>query len=522
MRFIDNKEKLYKYAVYIILIIGMLIRIVGIADMPNALNCDEASAGYEAFSLLNYGIDRNGNHNPSFLVAWGSGQNALLTYLIIPLIKIFGLKTIAIRLPMAILGCVSLVILYLLLRKISNKKLAIIGLAFFAICPWHIMKSRWGLESNLFPDLILIFAYMLIKGIEDKNKILYYLSFVVAGISAYAYGTSYYFLPVFLIPLLIILIRQKKITIKQAILSIVIVGIVSLPVILYVVINTLNLEQINLPFLTVPKLKVNRYKELTSIFSGKFFKTSTNNLMHGLGILIFQYDGLPWNSIMPFGTMYLFSTFFTIIGIIDSFRKDKKAEVKYSYLFNIWFIVSIILTCICDPNINRINIIMIPIIYYTIIGIYLIVNNRKKVAIGIVILYIISFGLFINKYFKQDCDTYGTFASDLQEVMEYTKEIASEPNKKVYITNKINYIFALYYTQFDTNDYVKTVDYEDENVEFRQVNSFGNYYLQSIDEIKNEENNAYVIRKEDLEKYQINQEEFKITEFEKYVVIENK
>ena len=45
--------------VLIILIIGMLIRIVGIADMPNALNCDEASAGYEAFSILNYGIDRN-------------------------------------------------------------------------------------------------------------------------------------------------------------------------------------------------------------------------------------------------------------------------------------------------------------------------------------------------------------------------------------------------------------------------------------------------------------------------------
>ena len=37
-----------------------------------------------------------------------------------------------------------------------------------------------------------------------------------------------------------------------------------------------------------------------------------------------------------------------------------------------------------------------------------------------------------------------------------------------------------------------------------------------------EENDAYIIRKEDLEKYQINQEEFKITEFKKYVVIENK
>lgn len=222
----------------LILIIGMLIRIVGIADMPNALNCDEASAGYEAFSILNYGIDRNGNFMPSFLVSWGGGQNALFSYLMMPFIKIFGLNTLSVRLPMAILGCISLVIMYLLLRKISNKKMATIGLAFFAICPWHIIKSRWGLESNLFPDLILIFTYLLIKGLEDKNKILYYLSFVIAGISAYSYGTSYYFLPVFLIPLLIILVRKQKITIKQAIISIVIVGIVSMPIILYVIINT--------------------------------------------------------------------------------------------------------------------------------------------------------------------------------------------------------------------------------------------------------------------------------------------
>ena len=155
-----------------------------------------------------------GNKLPAFLVAWGGGQNALLSYLIIPFIKILGLSELAVRLPMAILGCISLVVMYLLLKRISNKKVATIGLAFFAICPWHIIKSRWGLESNLFPDLILIFTYLLIKGIEDKNKFLYYLAFVVAGISAYSYGTSYYFLPVFLIPLLIVLVRKEKVTIK--------------------------------------------------------------------------------------------------------------------------------------------------------------------------------------------------------------------------------------------------------------------------------------------------------------------
>lgn len=64
MKFIDKiksdpKGTFTSGTVFIILIIGMLIRLIGIADMPNALNCDEASAGYEAFSILNYGIDRN-------------------------------------------------------------------------------------------------------------------------------------------------------------------------------------------------------------------------------------------------------------------------------------------------------------------------------------------------------------------------------------------------------------------------------------------------------------------------------
>ena len=155
--------------------------------MPNALNCDEASSGYEAFSILNYGIDRTGNKLPVFLESWGGGQNALLSYLMIPFIAVLGLNTLSIRLPMAILGCISLVILYMLLKKIANKKIAIIGLAFFAICPWHIMKSRWGLESNLFPDLMLIAIYLLIVGLEKNNKILYYLAFVIAGLTAYSY-----------------------------------------------------------------------------------------------------------------------------------------------------------------------------------------------------------------------------------------------------------------------------------------------------------------------------------------------
>lgn len=459
-----------------------------------------------------------GNKLPAFLVAWGGGQNALLSYLMIPFIKILGLNLLSIRLPMAILGCISLIIMYLLLKKISNKKMAVIGLAFFAICPWHIMKSRWGLESNLFPDMILIFTYLLVKGLEDNNKILYYLSFIIAGLSAYSYGTSYYFLPAFLIPLMIILVKKQKITIKQAIVSILVVGVVSLPVILYVVINTLKLEQINLPFVTIPRLSVNRYEEMSSIFSSDFLQKSTNNFIQSLKLLITQSDGLPWNNIVPFGTIYLFSTIFTIIGLINSFKKKKFVEIKYNYVFNIWFIVSIILSFICEPNINRLNIIMIPIIYYTIVGLYIVVNKFKKISLIILILlYLIFFVLFMYKYCTQNCDDYGTFEGDLREVIEYVDKIE---DKQIYVTEKIqsSYMHVLFYSQFNTREFVDTVYYEDPNVAFKNVKSFGKYHIDNIEDLELQEGNVYVIKNEDKEKFDL--ESNKVKQFKKYFVIE--
>lgn len=182
-----NREQILKFLTHnknriiliAILIIGSLSRLLLIEYYPNALNVDEASSGYEAWSILNYGIDRNGNFLPIFLIAWGSGQNALYSYLMIPFVKILGLNMLSMRLPMAIAGCVSLIIFYLLLKEIKDKKTALIGVAFLAICPWHIIKSRWGLESNLFPELVLLATYFIILSLKRQKKGLFYLASLI-------------------------------------------------------------------------------------------------------------------------------------------------------------------------------------------------------------------------------------------------------------------------------------------------------------------------------------------------------
>ena len=86
--FKDYKEEVI---LFFILIVGSLVRLVAIGKFPNALNVDEASSGYDAFSLMKYGVDRGGNSYPVYLYAWGSGQSVLYSYLMIPVLMITGL-----------------------------------------------------------------------------------------------------------------------------------------------------------------------------------------------------------------------------------------------------------------------------------------------------------------------------------------------------------------------------------------------------------------------------------------------
>ena len=462
------------------LVIGFIVRTINIQVQPNAMNVDEASSGYEAYSIVNLGIDRNGNSFPVFLLSWGSGQNALYTYMIIPFVKLFGLSIITTRLPMAILGCVSLIIMYKILLMLKDKKLALIGLAFFVICPWHIAKSRWGLESNVFPDLVLIAIYMLIKSLKDNKKLLYYLSFAVLGLCSYAYGTSYFFLPLFVIPLLIYLLVKKKIKINDGIIALAIVFLISLPIIIFVIINKFNLPEIKLFCFTIPKMTINRFEMVSSLFSKNFIGESIKNFITSIKILIIQNDGQGWNGIPIYGLTYVFSLPLMIIGIIKSFKSND--EKKYANIFNIWFIAAFLLLFVCEPNINRINIIIIPLIYYTVLGLNEIINKNKIIDITIFSVYLIAFIMFLITYAKIDFNKYYVFEGDVEDTISYIDSINAD---KVYFEYKIKepYIYTLFYTKTDPNVFVNTVEYFKEGGSFDNIKSFDKYYYYLPEEI---------------------------------------
>lgn len=460
----------YYLICFIILFIGCFFRLYLIDKYPVGLNQDEASIGYEAYSLLQNGIDRNGMSYPVNFISWGSGQNVLYAYLSIPFIKLFGLNVLSTRILMALVGCFTLLVIYLFSSKHLKKSYSLILLFIFSIIPWHLMKSRWGLESNIFPDLILYSLMLVYLGAETLKKRYYIFSAIILGISTYSYGTSYLFVPLLSILLYFKLIQKKKMKIIDVVLYLFIIGFISFPMILYVIVNQFNLNTIHIGPITIPKLYINRAQSVT-LLSGNNFLI---NFFSVIIFLIFQSDVISYNCIPYFGIYYFISFPFLLYGIYKSF---KSKHIIFT-IINTEFIASIIMGFFVHSNINRINVLWIAVICYIVYGIVLAIekHNRFKLIIPV---YIISFILFITYYFNGYSNSLlknSTYSLDQSLVYVNTLDY-----KELYITAKINqpYIYYLFYNKVDSKYYIKNRNIEEYNVMFQNVSQIGNVHFET-------------------------------------------
>ena len=117
-----SDEKIQKLLFILILILGIGARLWMFGDVPGGINQDEAFAAREAWSLLHYGKDSFGYSYPMYLTAWGSGMNALNTYLMMPFIALFGMHTWVFRLPQMLIGILSLFAIEEIVSKVADWK----------------------------------------------------------------------------------------------------------------------------------------------------------------------------------------------------------------------------------------------------------------------------------------------------------------------------------------------------------------------------------------------------------------
>ena len=119
-RFFDHVDPV----LFAAMVVGLLLRAWQFGAIPPGLNQDEASTAYDAFSLIHYGVDRNGFRFPVVLVSWGSGMYALASYVEAPFIGLFGLSVWSARLPFLLIGLAALPLFYRLLRDTTDRRTA--------------------------------------------------------------------------------------------------------------------------------------------------------------------------------------------------------------------------------------------------------------------------------------------------------------------------------------------------------------------------------------------------------------
>ncbi|MGL4986065.1 MAG: hypothetical protein ACRC5H_02880 [Treponemataceae bacterium] len=521
-----NQNKFFKISLSLIFIIGMCVRILFISEFPMGFDQDEASAGYDAFSILNYGIDRNNNYLPIHLVAWGSGQNALYAYLCMPFIKLFGLTIFAVRLPMALFGLLSLFMMYMLLNQFKDKTFLLWGMFFYAINPWHIMKSRFGLDCNIFPELIFIGVVLLVLSLKDSKKSLFfYFSFFFFALAAYSYGAAYFFLAFFIPISLVFLLYNKKLSFFHAITGFLLFFLLCIPIIIFVIINTFDLPQIETAFFTIPKQVVARHKVTTSFSpdSSSIFLTFFQFFARMLAVIFIQFDGVPANRIPFFGLTYVFSSPFLVLGLIHFVKLNSKQFFKYKSLedgifkiFFAWFVVAFCLFFIVRPNIHRVNILFIPMIFFTIHGICRFLEKFPQWNKSLVILYTCAFLSFVTVYFtgyQKYLSKY--FFYSFGDAIVFAENLKTN---EIYVSNtdvNMPYIFTLFYTKENPHVYYETVEFYNKISDFQQVKSYGKFRF-FTPEITVRDGNAHIIKNTDAQVYK--NAGFILKEFENYSV----
>lgn len=521
--FID--DRLYKALLMFFALTAIMVRVWEFGNVPGGFNQDGAMAAVDAKALADYGTDHYGMSLPVHLTAWGYGQmSALLSYLMVPFIKLMGLNAVSARLPQLIISLLGLAVLYLFSRDAFGKKAALVVFAFGSIAPWHILQSRWALDCNLYPHFFLFGIYFLNRSLEARrSKLLLCISMVMFGLCMYCYGVSIYTMPLFLLMACIYLLVKKELSIGEALLALAVWLAVAWPFILVMAINYFGWDTVEIGPFTLPYFSGSVRSNDILFFSENFFSQLWENIKSLQRTVFAQGDDLPWNNIRGFGSIYLFSLPFAVLGFVWTLlhlkEKPGAALLLFFFLTGLWCGL-----CTNGVNINRINIIFYPQIIFTALGIYTVLCriNAFPAHLGVAAAYLLAFALLCNTYFgsyARSMDYY--FFKDFGSAVTALKDSDAE---RLYITGK---------SQGENTPYVSeilTLFYHETDAEYYQGKTcpegllpFGERYtfarMEDID-IDPEEDAAYVAAESELDCFDLDL--YDVEQYGSYYVLERK
>ena len=127
----------------------MVVRsLVDLSGSPPGLYVDEASIGYNAWTIAHFGVDEHGIHFPLFFEAFGEYKNPIYVYAVAALVRFLPLTVAVERFPAALFGLAVVGFLTAAAWRMTGSRWITLGtLALTGFTPWLVIESRVGFET---------------------------------------------------------------------------------------------------------------------------------------------------------------------------------------------------------------------------------------------------------------------------------------------------------------------------------------------------------------------------------------
>lgn len=478
-----------KILLAIIIFLAAFLRFYRLDDIPPSLNWDEASAGYNAYTIANWGRDEWNKFLPLVFTSFRDDKHPVHIYSTVPIVKFFGLSVFTARFTGALIGVLSIIVIFYLAKiTFQDYLIAFLAALFLAISPYHIHFSRglWEVNFALFFFLLalLLFYYSL-----NRKSWLISISYLCFGITILAYHSSKIVVPPLVLLLTIFYFRDLK---KLAL---------SFYIGIFIFIIFVLLLFIDLRLAGLARAQQTQFEQ--NDIEKTYIYQKTKNSALGLGeIFLVQYfahftpqylflsgDQSPRNSVKTFGEFYSIDALFIFLGFIYLLR----IRSKITAIFFFWLLLAPIPASLAKgaPSATR-AIFMCGILnLIAAIGLGSMLNYfNKRIRITILLVVFILMipqifsylSYYFNVYPKKDAQEwqYG-----MEQIVEFVK---SHPEYSVIYMTDIRsqpYIFFLFYLKYPLPDFTNTVMYNrSESKSYSTVSSFGNYYFGGWDPIE--------------------------------------
>jgi len=391
-----------KFAYYIPIILCIItllagvLRIYGLSDYPTGFHIDEASLGYNGYSMLKTGKDEHGNRFPLYIDMFGDNRPSGYHYLTIIPIAVFGLNEFATRLPGALFGTISIIAFFFLVRVISkNDKISILASLLLAISPWHVVSSRASAEAIVALFFIMTGVTSIVHSFDSKKIRFLALGCFLVTMSFFFYHTPRVFVPLLLIGIALVNFNDlKKYSLNfkiSGIMCFLAVSLVSFLLVFIIKGGTGRFTQVSIfgfpetRLVMEEQIREDGTKKLTPIVSRSFHNKITNYsltfvtnyLDYFSGKFLFMSGGQPrWYRVPGMGMLYLFELPFIVFGFIYVAVKQS----RYLKMILMWLIAAPLVASVTVddiPNIQRVMVMFPMLEILASIGIVMLLSRWK-------------------------------------------------------------------------------------------------------------------------------------------------